>query len=136
MTVSNEKASSDSGIVRRTSPFSFDVTVQRLLDALAAHGIKVFATWDQQAEAAAVGLTMPPATLIVFGNPKAGTPLMVANPQSALDLPLKVLVTEADGDIVVHFNTPQYIIERHALPPELIANLASAFALIERAMQG
>jgi uncharacterized protein (DUF302 family) len=66
-----------------------------LLSAFADHGIKVFATIDQQAEAAAAGLTMPPTTLIIFGNPKAGTPLMLAQPRSGLDLPLKVLVSES-----------------------------------------
>ncbi|HKT41807.1 MAG TPA: DUF302 domain-containing protein [Rhodanobacteraceae bacterium] len=109
--------------------------MQRLLAALAGHGIKVFATWDQQAEANAAGLAMPPATLIVFGNPKSGTPLMLAQPESALDLPLKVLVIESDGRVSVCFNTPDYIIRRHALPEHLSANLAPAFALIERALQ-
>lgn len=124
------------GIASLNSPFSFPVTVQRLLDTLAEHGIKVFATWDQQAEANAVGLAMPPTTLIVFGNPKAGTPLMLAQPQSALDLPLKVLVVEtAAGKVLVHFNTAEYVIQRHALPEHLSANLAPAFALIERVLQ-
>lgn len=109
--------------------------MQRVLAALAEHGIKVFATWDQQAEALAVGLDTLPTTLIVFGNPKAGTPLMLAQPESALDLPLKVLVIESDGQVSVCFNTPDYIIQRHALPERLSANLAPAFALIERALQ-
>lgn len=109
--------------------------MQRLLDALSEHGIKVFATWDQQAEARAAGLAMPPTTLIVFGSPKAGTPLMLARPESALDLPLKVLVFESDGQVSVCFNTPDYIIQRHALPEHLSANLAPAFALIEHALQ-
>jgi uncharacterized protein (DUF302 family) len=123
------------GIARFSSPFSFQETVQRVLAALAEHGIKVFATWDQQAEANAVRLAMPPTTLIVFGSPKAGTPLMLARPESALDLPLKVLVLESDGQVSVCFNTPDYIIQRHALPEHLSANLAPAFALIERALQ-
>lgn len=123
------------GVARLASPFSFRETVQHLLAALAGHGIKVFATWDQQAEANAAGLAMPPATLIVFGNPKSGTPLMLAQPESALDLPLKVLVIESDGRVSVCFNTPDYIIRRHALPEHLSANLAPAFALIERALQ-
>jgi uncharacterized protein (DUF302 family) len=106
-----------------------------LLATLSEHGIKVFATWDQQAEARAVGLAMPPTTLIVFGNPKAGTPLMLAQPLSALDLPLKVLIVESSaGQVSVSFNTPQYIIQRHMLPESLSANLAPAFGLIERAL--
>lgn len=109
--------------------------MQRVLGVLAEHGIKVFATWDQQAEASAVGLAMPPITLIVFGNPKAGTPLMLAQPEAALDLPLKLLVTESAGQVSVCFNTPDYLIQRHALPERLSANLTPAFALIERALQ-
>lgn len=131
---SNERAGSN-GVARFTSPFSFRETVKRLLATLSEHGIKVFATWDQQAEAHTVGLTMPPATLIVFGNPKAGTPLMLAQPESALDLPLKALVLESAGQVSVCFNTPDYIIRRHALPEHFSANLAPAFAMIERALQ-
>lgn len=135
MSASNETSLRSNGVDRFTSPFSFQETVQRLLAALAEHGIKVFATWDQQAEASAVGLAMPPTTLIVFGNPKAGTPLMLARPESALDLPLKVLVLESGGQVSVCFNTPDYLIQRHALPEQLSANLAPAFALIEHALQ-
>lgn len=134
MPASNERAASN-GIARFTSPFPFQETVQRVLDALSGHGIKVFATWDQQAEARAAGLDMPPATLIVFGNPKAGTPLMLAQPESALDLPLKVLVLESAGQVSVCFNTPDYIIQRHDLPEQFSINLAPAFALIERALR-
>ncbi|HVX03594.1 MAG TPA: DUF302 domain-containing protein [Rhodanobacteraceae bacterium] len=135
MPASNGVSPRSNGIVRFASPFSFAETVQRVLDTLSGHGIKVFATWDQRAEAAAVGLSMPPATLIVFGNPKAGTPLMLAQPESALDLPLKLLVLESGGQVSVCFNTPDYLIRRHALPEPLSANLAPAFALIERALQ-
>ena len=134
MPAPNERAASN-GVARFTSPFSFGETVQRVLDMLAEHGIKVFATWDQQAEARAVGLDMPPTMLIVFGNPKAGTPLMLAQPESALDLPLKVLVIESAGQVSICFNTPDYLIQCHALPEQLSANLAPAFALIERALQ-
>lgn len=135
MPASSETSPRSDGVARFISPFSFQETVQHVLDALSEHGIKVFATWDQQAEARAVGLVMPPTTLIVFGNPKAGTPLMLAQPESALDLPLKLLVLESDGQVSVCFNTPDYIIQRHALPEHLSANLAPAFALIERALQ-
>ncbi len=101
MPASSESSSRSNGVARFTSPFPFRETVQRVLAALAEHGIKVFATWDQQAEARAVGLDMPPTTLIVFGNPKAGTPLMLAQPESALDLPLKILVLESYGQVSV-----------------------------------
>ena len=135
MAASSETAQGSNGVARFTSPFSFRETVQRVLDVLSGHGIKVFATWDQQAEARAVGLDMPPATLIVFGTPKAGTPLMLAQPESALDLPLKVLVIESDGEVFVCFNTPDYIIRRHGLPEQISANLAPAFVLIKRALR-
>lgn len=133
--MTSETSLRSNGVTRLISPFPFQETVQRLLAALSEHGIKVFATWDQQAEAGAVGLAMPPVTLIVFGSPKAGTPLMLAQPESALDLPLKLLVIESDGQVSVCFNTPDYIIQRHALPQQLRANLAPAFALVERALQ-
>lgn len=118
------------------SPLPFQQTVQRLLAAFTAHGVKIFATIDQQAEAAGAGLSMPPTTLIIFGNPKAGTALMLAKPESGIDLPLKVLVFETAPDqVTVCFNTPQYIIERHALPAPLLANLAPAANLIKNALQ-
>jgi uncharacterized protein (DUF302 family) len=123
-------------IVRLQSPYPFADSVQRLLAAFAGKGIKVFATIDQQAEARAVGLTMPPTTLIVFGKPEAGTPLMLANPQVGVDLPLKVLVYEAEpGQVAVLFTAASEIIERHSLPPDLIAGLAPAERLIEAVLR-
>ena len=122
---------SSRGIVRLESPYVFADTVQRLLAAFAEKGVKVFATIDQQAEARAAGLAMPPTTLIVFGNPKAGTPLMLANPQAGVDLPLKVLVCEPEpGQVAVLFTAASEIIERHSLPPELLSNLVPAERLI------
>jgi uncharacterized protein (DUF302 family) len=123
------------GITTLASAYSFDDTVGRLLDAFRERGIKVFATIDQQAEARAVGLTMPPTTLILFGNPKAGTPLMLARPESGIDLPLKVLVTQAaPGRVLVTLNTAAYVVRRHALPPELAANIAPAEKLVAGAI--
>lgn len=119
------------GLAVFTSPYAFDETVQRLSAALAEHGIKVFITIDQRAEALVVGLTMPPTTLIVFGNPKAGTPLMLAKLRSGIDLPLKILVAEsAPGRVEVVINRAEYVIERHALPVELLGNLAPVERLI------
>lgn len=119
------------GIVSLKSQHPFADTVQRLLAAFAGRGIKVFATIDQRAEALAVGMSMPPTTLIIFGNPKAGTPLMLSNPQSGVDLPLKVLVSESiPGEVVVTFNAAEYIIQRHSLPAGLMSNLAPAEGLI------
>jgi uncharacterized protein (DUF302 family) len=127
--------SNDHGVVTIQSAHSFTDTVQRLLSAFAARGIKIFAVIDQQAEASAVALGMPPTTLIVFGNPKAGTPLMLARPQSGVDLPLKVLVSEsAPGQVSVSYNAASYIIERHSLPPELASNLLPAERVIADAL--
>ena len=134
MPASSETSPRSNGVARFTSPFPFQETVQRVLDTLSGHGIKIFATWDQRAEARAVGLDMPPTTLIVFGNPKAGTPLMLAQLESALDLPLKILVLESAGEVSVCFNTADYIIRRHGLPEQLSSNLAPAFALIEHVL--
>lgn len=137
---SQSKAPSPSpGIVSILSPYPFGETVQRLLSAFAAHGLTGFATIDQAAAAAGVGLTMPPTMLIVFGNPKAGTPLLLAQPLSGIDLPLKVLVAESTpGEIRVSFNTAMYtamyIIERHSLPSGLAENLAPAERLIAGAI--
>jgi uncharacterized protein (DUF302 family) len=119
------------GLASLASPFTFVETVQRLLAAFAEHDIKVFAVIDQRAEAIAAGLSMPPTTLILFGNPKAGTPVMVANLPSGIDLPLKALVIEPEpGRVEVVINTAAYIIERHGLPPSLLANLAPPERLI------
>ncbi|HTQ73408.1 MAG TPA: DUF302 domain-containing protein [Burkholderiales bacterium] len=110
--------------------------MKHLLSGFASHGIKVFATIDQQAEAVAAGLTLPPTTLIIFGNPKAGTPVMLAQPQSGLDLPLKVLVSEAVlGKVIVSFNSASYIVERHSIAPALASNLAAGERLIAKLME-
>ncbi|MDO5674403.1 MAG: DUF302 domain-containing protein [bacterium] len=119
------------GITTLASPYSFNETVRRLLAAFADKGIKVFADIDQQAEARAAGLDMPPTTLILFGNPKVGTPLMQAQPSSGLDLPLKVLISETrPGKVEVCFNTAAYILERHGLAAEFDRNIGPAEKLI------
>lgn len=123
------------GVMSARSPHPFAQTVQRLLATLTAHGLKIFATIDQSAEAAAVGLTLRPTTLILFGSPKAGTPLMAAAPSSAIDLPLKVLVTEqAPGTVTVSFNASTYILERHSIQESFLGNLAPAERLIMAAL--
>jgi len=135
LTSQSETLSGSRGVASIPSPYPFGETVRRLLSAFAGHGLTIFATIDQAAAAAAVGLTMPPTTLIVFGNPKAGTPLMLAQPLCGIDLPLKVLVTESTpGEIRVSFNTATYIIERHSLSSELANNLAPAERLIAGAI--
>ena len=102
-----------------------DQTVQKLEGVLAAKGVKLFAKIDHSGEAEKVGLQMRPTKLLIFGNPKAGTPLMIAAPGIAIDLPLKVLVWEdSDGITKLSYNTPAYLQARHALPAELVWNIA------------
>lgn len=127
--------STPSGIVSIPSPYPFADTVQRLLSAFANHDLKIFATIDQRAEAAEVGLTMPPTTLLIFGNPKSGTPIMLEQPLAALDLPLKALVTESmPGEVIVSFNAAAYVLQRHSLSAELSNNLAPAEGVIAGAL--
>ena len=136
MTASNPVSNDNRGVVSIASPYSFADTVHRLLSALGDHGVKIFAAIDQQAEASAVGLNLPPTTLILFGNPRAGTPLMLARPQSGIDLPFKVLISEpSPGHVSVTSNSASYIIDRHSLPPELESNLVLAEQLITKVLQ-
>lgn len=110
--------------------------MRRLLAVFADKGMQVFALIDQSGEAEKVGLKMRPTKLIIFGNPKGGTPLMVAAPSLAIDLPLKALVAEdADGKVSVTYNDPEYLQQRHGVPPDLIKNLAGAGALIAKAVE-
>jgi uncharacterized protein (DUF302 family) len=118
------------GIQTVVSKHSVDETVARLQALLQEKGIKLFCLIDQSGEAIAAGLTMRPAKLLIFGNPKAGTPLMVAAPSTALDLPLKILVAETEtGNTIVFWNDPAWLEERHGFPKALTANLAAAQAL-------
>jgi uncharacterized protein (DUF302 family)/uncharacterized membrane protein YidH (DUF202 family) len=118
-------ANPDNGILRNASNHSVDETVTRLQAILQAKGVKLFTTVDHSGEAATAGLKMPPTKLLIFGNPKAGTPLMLASPSAALDLPLKILVAEdAAGKVWISYNAPAYLQARHNLPPELISNIA------------
>jgi uncharacterized protein (DUF302 family) len=135
MNTSHSTPDNTPGVVSIKSAHALNDTLERLRAAFEAHGLKLFATIDHGAEAAAVGLAMPPTVLLIFGNAKAGTPLMLAHPLAALDLPLKALVSEAvPGTVMVSFNTPQYLVERHGLPHELVANLAPAGRLITHAL--
>jgi uncharacterized protein (DUF302 family) len=124
----------DSGITRISSPHSVPQTVERLESLLKERGIMIFARIDFSGDAARAGLTMPPEQMLIFGNPKAGTPLMQSVPAAGLDLPLKALVWEdAAGHTQIAYNDPQYIIRRHGLDAALAANLAAVVPLIERA---
>ncbi|MFI5274975.1 MAG: DUF302 domain-containing protein [Ktedonobacterales bacterium] len=128
-------AAPNDGISSRLSPHSFDETLRRLESAIHAKGLTLFARVDHSGEARRVGLTMPPTVLLIFGSPVAGTPLMVASPLLALDLPLKALVRQdGDGRVWVSFNTPDYLASRHHIPPALIGNIAGASPLVDAAL--
>ena len=119
-------SASDNGIVHLVSVGSVEATLERLLSMLQAKGITVFAVVDHSGEAAKVGLEMRPTRLVIFGSPKAGTPVMIAAPDSALDLPLKILIAEGpDGRTAVSYNSVAFLRERYGLTPELAAKLAA-----------
>ncbi len=118
-------ANSGNGIVSKVSAHSVDETVEKLKGMLAAKGVMLFAVIDHSGEAEKVGLKMPTTKLLIFGNPKGGTPLMLAAPSVAIDLPLKILVAEgADGRVLVSYNAPEYLQSRHGFPAELLQNIA------------
>jgi len=124
------------GLIQVTSRYPMDETVTRLQAAFAGKGLQVFALIDHSGEAEKVGLKMKPTKVLIFGSPKAGTPLMVAAPSLAIDLPLKALVAEdAAGKVSVTYNDPEYLRERHGVPEELIKNLAGAGVVIAKAVE-
>jgi len=126
----------DTGITRITSTHSVAQTMERLESLLKERGVMIFARIDFSGDAARAGLSLRPEQLLIFGNPKAGTPLMQSVPAAGLDLPLKALVWEdAEGHTQIAYNDPHYIIRRHGLDAALAANLAAVVPLIERAAQ-
>jgi uncharacterized protein (DUF302 family) len=113
------------GIVRVPSNSSVDETLHKLQTTLEAKGITLFALIDHSGEAAKVGMKMPATKLLIFGNPKGGTPLMLASPSIALDLPIKILIAEDEQKKVwISYNSAEYLAERHAVPADLLKNLA------------
>lgn len=127
---------SDNGIVTLPGHQSVEQTVQRLEGILAAKGVKLFALVDHSGEAEKAGMQMRPTKLLIFGSPQAGTPLMVASPSVAIDLPLKILVREdADGNVRISYNSPAWLQARHGLPPELVPNIAVVEALATKAAE-
>ena len=113
------------GIVQIPSSHSVDETVEKLKIILKSKGVTLFALVDHSGEAEKVGMKMPPTKLLIFGNPKGGTPLMLAAPSAAIDLPLKILVAEdSQGKVWISYNSPDYLKERHALPEDLLQNIA------------
>ncbi|HEY4368856.1 MAG TPA: DUF302 domain-containing protein [Steroidobacteraceae bacterium] len=127
----------DPGIVRLPSRHSVTATADRLESLLREHGILVFARIDFCSDAARAGLTMRPEQLLIFGNPKAGTPLMVSAPTAGLDLPLKALIWEDSASATwIAYNDPRYILQRHGLEDALSVNLAAVIPLLQRAADG
>ena len=113
------------GIVDKPSNHSVDETVEKLKGILQGKGVTLFAMVDHSGEAAKAGMKMRPTKLLIFGSPKAGTPLMQASPSVAIDLPLKILIWEdAQGKVWVSYNSPAYLQERHGIPADLMQNIA------------
>jgi uncharacterized protein (DUF302 family) len=126
----------DNGIVRVQSNHPVAETVTRLQEILQEKGVKLFAVVDHSGEAERVDLKMPPTKLLIFGNPKAGTPLMLAAPSVALDLPLKILVAEdAAGTTWISYNDSAFLQERHNFPAELLPSLAVIGGLVAKASE-
>jgi uncharacterized protein (DUF302 family) len=129
-------AITDNGIIAIASNHSVDQTVEKLKAILQAKGVTLFALVDHGGEAEKVGLKMPPTKLVIFGSPKAGTPLMLAAPTIAIDLPLKILISEdAQGKVWVSYNSPAYLQERHHLPQDLLQNIAVVETLAAKAAE-
>jgi uncharacterized protein (DUF302 family) len=130
------KSMTNNGLVQVRSKHSVDDTVARLKAAFVEKGMQVFAVIDHSGEAEKVGLKMRPTKVVIFGSPKGGTPLMVAAPSLAIDLPLKALVAENEkGEVWVTYNSPDYLEQRHNVPAELIKNIAGAGGLIAKAVE-
>ena len=121
----------DRGIIDTLSNHSVDETVEKLKGILQAKGVTLFALVDHSGEAEKAGMKMRPTKLLIFGNPKAGTPVMLAAPSSAIDLPLKILIWEdREGKVWVSYNSLTYLQERHGIPQELLQNVAVVETLV------
>ena len=124
------------GIVDKLSHHSVEQTVEKLKGILLSKGVMLFAIVDHSGEAEKIGMKMRPTKLLIFGSPKAGTPLMQAAPSVAIDLPLKILVWEDEQSKVwVSFNSPTYLQQRHGIPPELLQNIAVVESLAAKAAE-
>ena len=130
------KPSRGDGLVDLPSNHSVEETVEKLMGILQAKGVTLFALVDHSGEAAKVDMKMRPTKLLIFGNPKGGTPVMLAAPSIAIDLPLKILIWEdAQGRVLVTYNSLAYLQKRHHLPPELLQNIVVVEALAKAAAE-
>lgn len=126
----------ENGLEHVSSRSTVDETVQRFQSLLTQRGIQIFALIDHSGEAAKVGMTMRPTKLLIFGNPKGGTPLMIAAPTLAIDLPLKALIWEDEkGKVWISYNSPEYLQKRHSIPEDLVKNIAVVGALAAKAVE-
>jgi uncharacterized protein (DUF302 family) len=124
----------DNGMIHLSSAHTVLETLSRLEKIVQAKGLTIFAQIDHSGEAAKAGLTMQPTKLLLFGNAKSGTPLMVASPSIAIDLPLKALVWQDEDDHVwLSYNSPEYLKERHKIPDNLLQNIAGIVRICEEA---
>jgi uncharacterized protein (DUF302 family) len=125
-----------SGVIDVSSRYSVPETLSRLQSMLKEKGVTVFALIDHSGEAEKVGFTMRPTQLLIFGSPKGGTPLMVAAPRLAIDLPLKALAWQDEqGNVWLSYNSPEYLQERHGFPADLLRNIAGIAAFIQKAVE-
>src|SRR6266404_8119621 len=129
-------AEKNDGIITIPSNHSVEQTIEKLKAILQSKGITLFALIDHSREAARAGMEMRPTKLLIFGNPKGGTPVMLAAPSSAIDLPLKILIWEdVQGKVLITYNSPVYLQARHKLPPELLPNIAVIETLAVKAAE-
>jgi uncharacterized protein (DUF302 family) len=129
--------SDTANVSSRQSPYGVGETLNRLEQVISGRGLKQFARFDHSDEAAKVGLTMPPAHVLVFGSPKAGTPLMLASPLIALELPLRVLVWQDQGGHVwVSYTEPSYLAHRFDIPADLTRVLTAVEGVVDAALHG
>lgn len=132
----SETSPMDRGIIDIPSSYSVPETLARLESILKEKGVNIFARIDHSGEAAKAGLEMQPTQLLIFGSPRGGTPLMVAAPSTAIDLPLKALAwQDAQGRVWLSYNSPEYLRQRHGFPSELLKNIAGIGALIQKAVE-
>jgi uncharacterized protein (DUF302 family) len=126
----------DNGIVNLSSPHSVLETLARLEAVVQAKGIPILAMIDHSGDAAKAGLQMEPTKLLIFGNAKSGTPIMLASPSAAIDLPLKALVSQdKNGKVWLSYNSPAYLKQRHTIPDNLLPNIAGIEAICAQAVR-
>jgi uncharacterized protein (DUF302 family) len=128
----NSMSQNIEGLVQVESKHSYADTLSRLESAILSKGLTIFARIHFSDDAASAGLKMNPTAMIIFGNPRAGTPLMIASPTLAIDFPLKILVSkDSTGKVWVSYNSPEYLRDRHHIPVDLVKNIAGIIVIAE-----